>query len=294
MSLSRRRIDVTFRLGKGSFGTDGSNTVKITGKRISATISQGDGRVFSSLSLRISGLPIEILNQLTTLQMLQINEVRHNTITVEAGTGDGQMTVVFDGTIANAWAQMDPPDAVLTVDAFEGLFNAMRPIPATSYNGYVDAGTVVSGLAHQMNMGFENGGVTAQLHCPYYPGTGMDQVQQCADAAPFNWGLYGNVIAIWPKGGSRLGQHVLISPDTGMIGYPTWTSAGIIFRTMFNPSIALVTPGLSVEVDTQMTPAKGKWTVFKVSHDLESETPGGQWFTMMEAVPFGHPTDPGQ
>ena len=33
--------------------------------------------------------------------------------------------------------------------------------------------------------------------------------------------------------------------------------------------------------------ANGTWNVFNITHDLESETPGGKWFTTIDCSLFG-------
>jgi len=38
-------------------------------------------------------------------------------------------------------------------------------------------------------------------------------------------------LIIWPKGGSRGGSIPLVSRDTGMIGYPSYTQNGIVVST---------------------------------------------------------------
>lgn len=285
MSLTKRRIDLTFRLGEGSFGGDGSNTVKVTGLRCTASISKAGGVSMTALQLRVYGLPLTLMNRLTTLGK-QLTAGRNNTVTVEAGSDDTGMAVVFIGTIHQAWADLNSaPDAVFTVEAYTSLLDALRPLPPTSFNGSADVATILSGLAQQMGYAFENNGVSVQLAYPYFPGTGRDQAMAAAHAANINILFDDSTLAIWPKNGKRGGAAVLLSKDTGMVGYPTWTANGLVITSEFNPSITF---GGTIHVQSIITPACGDWTVFKVDHDLESEMPGGKWFTRVEATILGH------
>lgn len=285
MSFSRRHIDLTFRLGQGNFGDGGFNTVKLSGLRATATISKAGGVSMTGLNLSVYGMPLDLMNQLSTLGKPLVDG-RNNTVTVEAGSDDTGMAVVFIGTIFQAWADLqNAPDGVFTVEAHTGLLDALRPLAPTSFNGAADAATILSGLAQQMGYSFENTGVSTQLSYPYFSGSGRDQAMACAEAGNFNILFDNTTLAIWPKGGARGGASVLISPDTGMVGYPTWTANGLVLTTLFNPSIAF---GGTVQVDSSITPAKGQWTVFKVDHDLQSETPNGRWFTRLEATVLGH------
>jgi hypothetical protein len=69
-----------------------------------------------------------------------------------------------------------------------------------------------------------------------------------------------------------------------MVGYPRFTEQAIAFDTLFNPAIGF---GGSVQVQSLLTPACGKWTVYQMSYHLQSETPNGAWFTHVECTVFG-------
>lgn len=286
MSYVKRRIALTFQLGQGAFGDSGFNTVKTSDNlRVSASISKAGGVSMVDLQLRVSGLPLKLMNQLSTLGK-PLTSGRRNTITVEAGDDETGMAVVFIGTIFQAWADMQAaPDTTFLVEAHTGLLDSLRPLPPTSFNGTADVALIISGLAQQMGYAFENSGVSVQLSNPYFSGTGWEQLQAAAQAADINILLDGNTIAIWPKDGARKGAAVLLSKDTGLVGYPTWTANGLVLKSLFNPSISF---GGQVTVESIVKPANGTWTVFKVQHDLETQTPGGKWETNLEATVLGH------
>jgi hypothetical protein len=204
---------------------------------------------------------------------------------------------VFVGTMIEAWVDAkSAPEVAFQVSALAGYLNAVKPVPPTSYNGKVDAATVVAGIAAQMaplgaapeddggttaGVAFRNDGVTAQIESPYLHGTYLDQVQDIADDGNFNWAFVGTVLTIWPVGQSLGGQIVKISPETGMVGYPAYTQTGVHVTTLYNPGLHF---GATIELDTDLTPAKGTWEVFTVGHSLESETPGGKWFTFIDCL----------
>jgi hypothetical protein len=287
MTYARRRLNMTFKLGQGSFGDGGFDTVKVTGLRASATISKAGGVSLSELNLRIYGLPLSVMNQLSTLGKPLI-EGRNNTVIVEAGSDDAGDAIVFAGTIAEAWVEMEgAPDGVFIVSAYTGLLDALRPLPPSSFPGHADAATIMAGLAVQMGYAFENSGVSVQLANPYFAGAGRRQAETCARAGNFNFFIDDttNTLAIWPRNGSRGGAIPLLSKDTGLKGYPAHTQNGIVVTTLFNPSITF---GGQVEVRSILTPANGRWTVFSVVHDLEAETPDGQWFTRLQCTVLGY------
>ncbi len=289
MTLARRYINLTFALGQGNFGDSGFDTVEFTGLRTSATISKAGGVSMSQLQLRVNGMSMSDMNTLSTLGKPLVDG-RNNSVTVVAGSEDAGEGVVFTGTISEAWVDMaSAPDGVFIVNAFTGLLDALRPIPPSSFQGQADAATVLAGLAVQMGVSFENNGVQVQLANPYFPGTALAQVKACAQAANIDYVLDDGVLAIWPKGEARGGAIPLITPATGLVGYPQHTENGIRLTTLFNPAITF---GGQVQVESALTPAAGTWTVFSLSHQLEAETPGGAWYTHLDCSVLGHNAQP--
>lgn len=138
-------------------------------------------------------------------------------------------------------------------------------------------------LAIQGGYIFENNGVSVILSTPYFHGSARDQMMACATAGNFNWIIDDNTLAIWPKGKSRGGTVPVISSATGMVGYPTFQSPGISVRTIFNNQLRY---GASVKVESILPFANGTFTMFQLSHELQSETPNGTWFTEIYCAPF--------
>ncbi len=103
--------------------------------------------------------------------------------------------------------------------------------------------------------------------------------------ANIEWnGIENNILSIWPRGGYRAGQIPIISPDTGMVGYPSFTQSGVVVKTLFNSAIRF---GQLVSVQSSLQGATGQYRVQKLAHDIESEMPGGKWFTQMVTVRQG-------
>jgi hypothetical protein len=286
MTFAKRIINLQFTLGQGDFGTAGQDTVTLEGLRCSVEIAQA-GLQMAQLDLRVWGMKLEQMNKLTVLNKLAYDEVYQNTVTVMAGDSESGVAVCFQGIIQEAWADgRQPAEMVFQVLAFSGLYERTKPIPPTSYNGSVDVATVISGIAAQMGMGFENSGVTGQIANPYLPGDLGRQLERICAAADCNYTIddVAQVVAVWPKGKARNGESVLISPDTGLIGYPAFTQNGIQLTTLYNPSLVF---GRSVNIESAITPAGGSWSIAAVSHVLESEMPGGAWDTSIECGYLG-------
>lgn len=282
--FSKRRINLQFQLGEGDFGEGGADTVEIKGLRCSANITKSGGVSQSSLDLRVWGMPLSTMNRLTVLNKLLQAQQRQNSVVVSAGDDDSGVAVCFVGTIHEAWADgRDMPDIMFHVSAASGLLN-IKPVPPISFNGTVDVATVVSGIAQNLGLSLENSGVTGTIDAPYLPGSVGSQLRAIAVAAHFEYTIdeEQEVLAIWPKGAARGGAVVKISPDTGMIGYPSFTQNGVQVSTLFNPSLVF---GRTINIESDFTAANGSdWVIAAVTHSLDADIPGGQWFTQVECT----------
>lgn len=288
-SFIKRRIEVDFTLVQGSF-SGGGTTSTVTGLRCGAYIDKVGSPGIPTLQLVIFGMPLSLMNKLSTLGH-PYSSVPFNTITVRAGDDNIGLPVVFVGNIQQAWVDLNrAPDAAFNVIANPLAQAANAPTQPVSFTGAADVVTLMSGFADKMDMTFENNGVVAgsfNLSTPYFAGSLLQQAQACARAAGINWIADDGVLAIWPRGGYRSSVKTLVlSPETGLLGYPTYTLQGVIAKTVFNPSLQF---GAQFKIESSITPANGLWTVFRVTHDLESETPDGAWFTDVEATNFLRP-----
>ena len=288
MAFTQKRINVTFTLASGSFAGSTANTVTLTGYRVSAHVVKAGGASQGECQLRIYGMGLSLMNQLSTLGRTPVI-VGKNTVSVSAGDDVNGVGVAFVGTISQAYTDLGgAPDAIFHVSAYAGLYQAVQAIPPTSIKGSADAAVIMSSLATQMSLDFENNGVSVMLANPYFPGSARTQAEAVARAANIEWIIDNGKLAIWPKSGSRGGVIPLISPETGLVGYPFPSGQGLLgLRTLFNPTISF---GAKIQVQSSITLACGTWTVCHIDHDLESETPNGAWFTMLQGAPPGYLT----
>lgn len=291
--LVQRVLTVTFTLGAGTFAESGTDTVTVSGLRATATISRNGGLSPSHLSLRINGMALSVMNQLTQLGQ-PIAFVSQNYVTVQAGDAVNGMTTVFTGQSLGTWVDASgAPDVALVCEAIEGQYNAIAPANPTSYEGPVSVVTILQSIAGQLGLTLEPNGVNVTLTNPYLPGTLVDQARGVAQAANINiaFDFATNALAIWPKYGSRsTPAPPLVSAETGMVGYPVHTQFGISVQTIFNPNIQA---GGQIQVQSVLAPANGLWATYAVTHDLASELADGPWFTKAECYPVGQPIPTG-
>lgn len=292
----QRLIDVQFTLASGTFA-DGSDSVTLSGLRVSSRIINAGGYSTGELEMEVYGMPLQLMNKLSTLGMV-VQENPRNVVTVTAGNRVTGMGIVFIGNVMNAWADFqNAPEVPFRVSAKVLAAAASIPQSPSSFNGSTDVATILSGLATAQNLRFENNGVSQQLSKPYLWGSARQQMISAIQHAGIESNMgEGGTLAIWPKSGSRGGQIPLISPDTGMIGYPSYTAQGIMVRALYSPSIGLGAPGPTtgtsggapqlgglIQIKSSLDPANQQWKVYGLDHTLESQVPHGQWFSTIKA-----------
>lgn len=285
-----RLIDLTFQLGTGGFGSGGQTTLTVSGLRV---ICHVDKITFpemgSTLVMKVYGLTLDQMNAISYAGLLYETSHSFNTVLVQAGDAVLGLSTVFKGVIVEAYPSLDTAqDAHFYVMANVWTLAQLKPVAPSSYPGAVSAASAIQAMATQGGFGFQNNGVTAVLNSPYFPGTVWQQVQAAVRAADCFAFLDDttNTLVIWPKNTSMPPTATfVVSPASGMIGYPKFQKRTIIVRTLFNPQFVM-RPSLTVLVQSSLAAANNaKLSGLKVSYDLASQMPDGPWEVTIEGVP---------
>ena len=298
ISFARRRIDLTFTLPDGqSLGTGGNNSVKFSGLRVSAEVTVAGVASGAFAKIRVEGLTQSLMAQLSQAKS-DTTAASVNNVLIEAGDDTSGMSVVFQGGIYEAFADYAGAPAVAFVaNAFSTLLPNAIPIAPTSYKGGASVSTIMAAIAGKAGLGFQDGGVTAVLQNPYFPGTAGEQIDRCARAANASWLINNLTLYIWPQGGSMKTTEIpLISAQSGLIGYPSYSKYGVGFRIIFNPQLQYwervqvqsnFLPGGSNDKQSP-APATATYYIYSIVHSLQSETPDGAWFSDVNAASLGN------
>lgn len=289
MTFVRRRIDLTLQLGTGAFGESGFTEVTLSGHRIQASIVSAIGPASGEAMVRVFGMPLARINEITSLNRAG-EGVRNNRIIIKAGDDVGGMAVAFIGQIALSQFDMsDAPEVAVNILAYGNGLDPVRKVPPLSYTGVTDAAIVMHDIATLMGKGFENYGVSRIISKPYYKGSPWEMAQECIREADIEWNNGDDdTVVIWPKGGKRGDLVPLINAESGLIGYPhyasTATTGQLSVKTIFNPTLRT---GNVVKVESGLKVANGLWQAYYIAHEIESEVPGGQWFTRFDGAAYG-------
>lgn len=288
MAFTQKLINVQLNLANGVFA-GGGNTVTVSGHRVSFTGTFAGGQEQGTAEISIYGLPLSLMNQMSTVGT-QLNLQGKNNVAVFAGDAESGMKVAFEGSIFSAHVDAQGmPDVAFRIQAYPGNYHAVTPATPISVSGSASAADLMKQLAGKMGLKFENAGVTAKLANPYYGGSPWTQAQQIAQHAGFDWTVDRGTLAIVQPGKAREGEPVLISPQTGLVGYPMFNQNTVIVRALYNPDCKHY--GV-IEIKSDLTPACGKWKVIRTDLELESMIPRGRWFMTLTTVPASAPGGP--
>lgn len=284
--LKNRKIVTRISLSAESGEFDGGNgrDVILEDYRATAEITDISWYSGGELSMRIYGVPPEVMNKLSTLGITQ-SLVPKNTISVLAGEvddkGQGSLSEVYAGTIKSAHADYSAqPNVSLALEATAGFFEGQKRVPPTTYRGDMKVADSIKVLTEEMGWTFVNDGVDTVLRDVHVEGSAVGQIHALARAAGIACIMSMNTVTISPYNGITTATPVEISPETGLIGYPAFASGGIAANTLFNPAIRA---GGKIKLTTSVPQAKGEFNVQFVQHQISCEMPDGPWMTNVYA-----------
>ena len=277
MSFTRRFIDVTFSGDK--IGTLTFNARDKYALRTHARILKAGGVNISELQLELRGLSLQHINQLSTFGTVVHPFININ-VKVEAGDDINGMSTVFNGKVLQAWADMKAmPDCPFHVVAQAGGDAAVMKADPTSFSGPTDAATMMKQIAGKAGYGFRNFGLNQKIADPYFWGSPWKQIREIADACNAECIFENNQLLVWPYGGSS-DQNLQISPGNGLRDYPSWTKYGVQIRYEFHKAIEY--RSLMTISGSQIPQANAQWMIIRIDYDLQSNTPHGQWFVILD------------
>jgi hypothetical protein len=293
-----RRLRFTFELGEGrSFGFDKDSRLTVgVGDRTIDSALPGSGVTGLRAELQlvapvlthpgaavivIYGLTLDVMNRLTIAGRQW--EGRRNRVLVEASTrgetDEDPWVAIYQGQIYQAYPMMNQqPLTPMVFFAAPGDTAALqlKPVEPESVEGGAKASQLVENVAKKVGYTIENNGVDGQLINPYLRGSALEQINTVLNAVD----AYGtlsrtdNKVSIWPRDGERKGQVALLSPESGLIGYPEFETNQIKVRHMFDPAV-IVDPGLTFRVESPLSAANGIWTSVQFELSLSCESLGG-------------------
>ncbi|MDR2226867.1 MAG: hypothetical protein LBE52_12825 [Providencia sp.] len=278
MAFNRKVIKITLVLGgkEESFTSDNKNKLSATGLRISAEVTNGNGAPSPSARVRVYGLPIETMSKLLRIKWREVTALK-NSITIEAGEQGGDLVTVFKGGITFAYPDLaEAPNVSLVITAQTAVLENMQSTAAESYESSQDVINIMGNICQRMGYTLEGNGVSQKLDNVYLCNSDIKKIQWLAESANLDLYIESNHIAVTNKGQPRKIKIPVISPETGLIGYPTPTMQGIQFQCFYDPLVRF--GGLVRINDSLIEICNGDWLIYGVRAMLETESDSARWF----------------
>lgn len=275
MTFMQRKLKVQFTLQSGTFA-GGGNSLTLTDLRMDVTVANAGMPAGATLQMAVFGMTLSQMNQLSTVGANYMKQLE-NTVTVWASIDGGGWAQIFYGVMTFVMFDgSSQPDITMHVSATSRAGGDVKPTPPTSVKGVGDVATMMEKLAKTAGLAFSNNKVNVKLSNPYLAGSIGAQIRTLARHAGVEAIIENGKLTITPPGEAPSSGDIVVSPETGMVGYPSFNQNQIIVKTIFNPNIKFPS---KITVKSQLKVACGTWNVGTVLHHLESLTPRGEWFT---------------
>jgi hypothetical protein len=277
---NRKQLRFVITLKTGTFGSSQNNVITLNNYRCEVEVTRKGGEI-ADLEAEIYGLKLEDMNTLTVVRYTPSSQMN---IIVEVFAIDGlQESSIFYGWIVDSRANFNSaPDVSLYIQAVEGLAPRIQSVPPVTYQNAVTFRTVMESIVKRMGYNYESNNVNFLIPPGLYlAGTGLDQAIELANNYNIDYYLDGKTFAVTNKDEPRGSLATFITPNNGLIGYPSFDAFGVNFKTLYNPEIKF---GGQIALKTSIKRAEGFWRVISVKHSLESRTSQGNWFSTVKAT----------
>lgn len=282
MSFHRKSIRVQITLGRGVFPGTQDNTYIVEGLGVNVEVEKNGLPDLNKANISIANLAYDKMEQLTMLAFRPLRRAK-NVVAVFAGEEGQQLDRVFVGEVTSAFADYsEAPDIEFKIEAASGAHPLQIVAAPVSVNGQTSASELIGRFAKEMGYAFKNDGVTAQVRNSVFNGSPLEKAKAVADQCGIDMLCDDGEIIIMPRRKERKANVVpLLTAESGLIGYPTFTNKGIALNAFFNPDFKL--KGL-VRVESIVPRASGTWRITKLSHSLSAyRTDSEDWYSSIEA-----------
>lgn len=285
-SFTRKFLEVRVTLQAGQF--EGGNTKIITEVPLKARIEKTGPPDYCKAVIEARGLRYEDMAQMSTLAFKPLASAK-NTVQVFAGDElDDELSLAFSGSITQAAADFNAaPDVVFRMEAMTGYYGAITPQSPTAIKGAQPAADFIAMQARKAGFTFQNDGVTAQIENAVFNGSPVAQARAAARQIGAELIIDDGAMILSPAGGAGekadggRGNAVLLTKESGLLGYPVLTNEGVQLKALYNPAFRL---GGLVKVESIVPKASGTWRIIKLTHELAAfDAKGGPWESQMTA-----------
>ena len=278
--MKRKVIRITIML-KGEkqevFTTEGQNTLSSTGLSVSCNLTFGNGAITPTAQITVYGLTLDKMLKLMRVQWNTMQALL-NTVRIEVGNDGEELQLAYEGNITQATIDANAaPNIPLIITSQMAAYEKSKFSGAvTTKGGPVHLSDIAMFIAFDMGYKFTNDGVERVVSDVVLEGSSVEKLQKLAIAYDFDLYIEQKTVAICKKGGARTLKIPVISPSTGMQGYPVFDIKGISFSCLYDP---LVRFGGLIRIKDSLLGeiVNTDWRVYGYTAQLESNIQNGRW-----------------
>jgi hypothetical protein len=276
--MKQKTIRTTIILAEGEF-EDGTNTRIIEGLATTVDVTKNGLPEKNTAKIKIANLAMSDMEQMTFLAFRPLQN-RKNKIMVEAGNQGEELSMVFKGDITSSFPDFSSaPDVFFHIEAMTAGWSLCMNTSPTSVDGEMPVSQLMQKWATEAGFGLINNGITASVQNSIYNGSPIEQAQQCADEVGIELLIDDENFTIQSWDNPR-GDAVLLNPQSGLIGYPSFNNDGISARCFYDPKLKL---GGQVKIESIVPRASGYWKLTKLTHALTAYT-NGAWMSSFDGM----------
>lgn len=267
--------------------TEHSYTFEQHRQRIS--LRQG-GKQYGSAKVEIFGVPLSSMNQIARLWMETLTPQNTDSLSIDVWDGK-DFVPLFQGVIT--WSAVDAsgmPQVKLVIEANASmvLMNTTAS-PYASGTGPVALPDALTSIIQPQgfSLDYSDTATRYQLTDVHVTGSPLEQVSTLLrHYDELTWFCNLQRLIVRRSKAPFNEDAIRIAADTGLQGYPVYSSSGLQFSTVFNPRLRPGAP-LDVQVTDFDFINRTKWVAAVVAHQLDVNVPGGQWTSGIAANSFG-------
>jgi len=255
--------------------------------RMRITVRQG-GNQFGNAKCEVYGVPLDTMNQIARLWLETLTPQNTDKLAIDVWDGK-DFVPFFQGVIT--WSAVDAsamPQVKLVIEA-----NAAMQLMNMSASPYANPGPVLlqSALtaiaqAGQFSVDYSAEAPQYQLTDVRVTGSPMQQIAGLLRSFPdLTWFVNLQRVIVREVNAPYAKDQIQISADTGLQGFPVYSTSGLQFQTIFNPRLR---PGVALDVRTPFDFVnRTLWVSSVLAHSLDVNFPNGHWTTAVAANSYG-------
>lgn len=271
------RITITLNEQEEVFTAQGNNRISSTGLAVSTSLAYGNGAITPTAQITVYGLPMDKMLKLMRVQWNTMQALL-NTVRIEVGNEGENLSIAYEGNITQATIDANAaPNIPLIITSQMAMVEKSKVAPPYTVDKDVsiDVADVVEALCIVMGYEFTNDGVSHMITSTMIEGSDLEKIQKLAIICDFDLYVDQKVIAICKKGTARTLEIPVLSPSTGLIGYPVPDIKGVAFSCMYDPMIKF--GGIVTIARSAITVCNADWRLYGFTAQLEANIPNGKW-----------------